>query len=252
MNILKDRVTLVTGGGSGIGRASAVKFAEEGAIVVIAGRREDRGLETENIIRESGGNALYVKTDISRNDDVKNLINEIESKYGRLDCAFNCGGVDGKKSSIVDMTEEDWDEIIDINLKGTFLLLKHEIALMLKQNRGSIVNMASVCGIVARPGRCAYNSSRHAIIGLTKTADLEYSDKGIKVNAVAPGSIKTDIFYRSTQGNPALEKFYADSHPIKRIGMPGEVAECALWLLSDASSFVAGHTLFVDGGFTIQ
>ncbi|MCK4797920.1 MAG: SDR family oxidoreductase [Spirochaetes bacterium] len=250
--ILKKKIALITGGGSGIGRASALLFAQEGAKVIVANRRIEKGEETVNMIKEAGGEAIYIQTDVSKGNNVETLINKIINKYDRLDCAFNCGGIDGKPAPIVECEEEDWDEIIDINLKGTFLLMKYEIRQMLKQGYGSIVNMTSICGIIARPRRCAYNASRHGVIGLTKTAALEYAKKGIRVNAVGPGSIRTDIYVRSTKGDPEKEKKYAEAHPIGRVGEPSEVAEAALWLCSDKASFVVGHTLMVDGGFIVQ
>lgn len=249
---MDQKIALITGGGSGIGRAAAILFANEGAKVIVANRRIDNGNETVEMIQKAGGEAIFVQTDISKPEQVENLISTIVQKYGRLDCAFNNGGVDGKPAPIVDCEEEDWDMIIDINLKGTFLLMKYEIKQMLLQGYGSIVNMSSVCGTIARPNRCAYNASRHGVEGLTKTAALEYSSKGIRTNAVAPGSIKTDIFYRSTQGNLEKEKAYAQGHPIGRIGQPEEVAAAALWLCSDAASFVTGSILLVDGGMTKQ
>jgi NAD(P)-dependent dehydrogenase (short-subunit alcohol dehydrogenase family) len=199
-----------------------------------------------------GGEATFIQTDISRQQMVKELVERSVARYGTLDCAFNNAGIDGKKAPLVELEEHEWDEIININLKGTFLLMKYEIKQMLAQGRGAIVNMASVCSFVARPSRCAYNSSRHAVVGLTRSAALEYAAKGIKINAVAPGSIRTDIFYRSTKGDPSLEKAYAEAHPIKRIGEPREVAEAVLWLCSDSCSFVDGHTLVIDGGFLLQ
>ncbi len=250
--LLEGKVALITGGGSGIGRAAAVLFSNEGATVIVANRKAENGHETVRMIKEAGGEATYIQTDVSKKKDIETLLSAIVQKYGRLDCAFNNGGIDGKPAPIVDCEEEDWDEIININMKGTFLLMKYEIRQMLKQGHGSIVNMSSICGVVARPNRCAYTASRHGIVGLTKTAALEYSSRGIRINAVSPGSIRTDIFYRSTKGNPEKEKMYAQVHPIGRIGEPEEVAHAALWLCSDASSFVAGHSLFVDGGFTIQ
>lgn len=249
--ILNEKIVLITGGGSGIGRAAAVLFASEGAKVIIANRRVEAGNETVNIIKKSGGEALFIQTDISQRVQVETLISTIVQEYGWLDCAFNNGGIDGRPASIVDCEEEDWDEIIDTNLKGTFLLMKYEIRQMLKQGYGSIVNMSSICSKIARPNRCAYIASRHGIEGLTKTAALEYSNKGIRINAVAPGSIRTDIFYRSIQDNPKKEKFYLDRHPIGRIGEPEEVASAALWLCSNAASFVTGSIMFVDGGASI-
>jgi NAD(P)-dependent dehydrogenase (short-subunit alcohol dehydrogenase family) len=252
MGLLENKVTIITGGGSGIGRASALLFAKEGAKVVIAGRRTEKLEETINMIKNQKGEAAYIQTDISKKDQVINLINYTIEKYNKIDCAFNCGGIDGKKATIDETEEEEWNKIIDINLKGTFLLLKYEIKQMLKQGYGTIVNMESVCSVIGRPGRCAYNASRHGVSGLTKTAAIEYANKGIRINAVAPGSIKTDIYHRSTKGDTELEKAYAKSHPIGRVGEPEEVAAAVLWLCTDAASFVIGHTLFVDGGFTIQ
>ncbi len=246
------KIVLVTGGGSGIGRAAAILFAKEGAKVVVANRRIDNGNETVEMIKRNGGEALFIQTDVSQREQVEHLVSTIVQRYGRLDSAFNNGGVDGKPASIVDCAEEDWDQIIDINLKGTFLLLKYEIQQMLKQGHGSIVNMSSVFGTLGRRNRCAYNASRHGVEGLTKTAALEYSNQGIRINAVAPGSIRTDIFHRSTKGDPEKEKVYADGHPIGRIGEPEEVAAAALWLCSDAASFVTGSILLVDGGATKQ
>jgi A-factor type gamma-butyrolactone 1'-reductase (1S-forming) len=246
------RVALVTGGGSGIGRAAALRFGRDGCSVAIAGRDESRGAETVRLVEESGGRAFFLKTDVSRESEVAGLVGETVKRFGRVDCAFNNAGIDGKKAALIDMEESDWDEIVDTNLKGTFFLLKHEIRQMLAQGGGAIVNMASVCSFVARPSRCAYNSSRHAVVGLTKSAALEYADRGVRVNAVAPGSIRTDIFKRSTGGNPAMEKAYADAHPVKRIGEPEEIAEAVHWLCSSSSSFVIGHTLVVDGGFLVQ
>ena len=249
---LDEKVVLVTGGGSGIGRAAAILFANEGARVVIANRRIEAGNETVNTIKQNGGDAMFIQTDVSQKNQVLKLIDTIVEKYGRLDCAFNNAGIDGKPAPIIDCEEEDWDEIIDINLKGTFLLMKYEIRQMLTQGYGSIVNMSSICSTIARPNRCAYIASRHGIEGLTKTAALEYSGKGIRINAVAPGSIRTDIFYRSIKDNPDKEKFYLNRHPIGRIGEPEEVASAALWLCSNAASFVTGSIMMIDGGASTQ
>jgi NAD(P)-dependent dehydrogenase (short-subunit alcohol dehydrogenase family) len=246
------RVAIVTGGGSGIGRAAALRFGRDGGRVAIAGRNESRGEETVRMVEAAGGLAFFLKTDVSRESEVAGLVGETVRRFGRVDCAFNNAGIDGKKAALIDMEEADWDEIVDTNLKGTFFLLKHETRQMLAQGGGAIVNMASVCSFVARPSRCAYNSSRHAVVGLTKSAALEYADRGVRVNAVAPGSIRTDIFKRSTGGNPAMEKAYADAHPAKRIGEPEEIAEAVHWLCSASASFVIGHTLVVDGGFLVQ
>lgn len=252
MGIEPGKVALVTGGGSGIGRAAALAFAKEKARVALAGRDERKGGETVSMIEASGGTAFFLKADVSKEADVKRLVDETVSRYGSLDYAFNNAGIDGRKAELIDLAAAEWDEIVDINLKGTFLLLKHEIIQMLAQGKGAIVNMASVCSFVARPSRCAYNASRHGVVGLTRSAALEYASRGIRVNAVAPGSVNTDIFRRSTGGDPAREKAYADAHPLKRIGEPEEIAESVLWLCSDSASFVVGHVLVADGGFLLQ
>jgi A-factor type gamma-butyrolactone 1'-reductase (1S-forming) len=252
MGLLEGKIALITGGGSGIGRAAAILFAKEGARVAIGGRRHYECEQTVELIKKEGGSAFCMSVDVSIKEDVRNFIEKTISVYGRLDCAFNNAGIDGKKAPLIELDEREWDEIVDINLKGTFLLMKYEIKGMLEQGGGSIVNMASVCSFIARPDRCAYNASRHGVLGLTRSAALEVAHKGIRVNAVAPGSTRTDIFSRSTKGNPILEKSYADAHPVKRIAEPIEIAEAALWLCSDRSSFVIGHTLLVDGGLTIQ
>ena len=249
--MLEGRVALVTGGGSGIGRASALLFAREGATVVVANRNADNGAETVRLVEKAGGRASFVQTDVSKDTEVERLVRTIVERHGRLDCAFNNGGIDGTPAEVVACKEDDWDEIVGTNLKGTYLLMKHEIAQMLKQGKGAIVNMSSVTGFIVRPNRLAYNVSRHGTIGATKTAALEYGRKGIRVNAVAPGSIRTAIFARSTKGDPVREKMYAEAHALGRVGEPEEVAEAALWLCSDRSSFVTGQTLLVDGGMTL-
>ena len=251
-DLIKDKICLITGGGTGVGRVAAIKFAQEGAIVVIANRRIDKGEEVLKIIKDMGNKAFFVQTDISKEKQVEKLIDEIINKYGRLDCAFNCAGIDGKKASIVQCDESSWDEIMNINLKGTFFLLKYEIKAMLENREGTIVNMSSVNGFLGRINRCAYNASRAAIISLTKTAAMEYIKNGIRVNAIAPAAIDTDIFERMTDGNDEIKANYAKKHPIGRIAEPDEIAEAALWLCSNKSAFVVGQTLIIDGGVLIS
>lgn len=251
-DLLKNKVTIVTGGGSGIGRASAILFAKEGAKVVVANRSVEKGEDTVNIIKEMGGEAHFVMTDVGKKDDIINLITKTVEIFGRLDCAFNCAGIDGVKKNIIDIEEEEWNEVIDTNLKGTFFLLKHEIKQMLKQGySGTIVNMASINGLFGRTKRTPYNSSRSGIISLTKTTALEYIKDKIRINCIAPAAVNTDLFIKYTKGDKDIMKQYADAHPIGRICSPEEIAEAVLWLLSEKSSFVVGHTLVIDGGASI-
>lgn len=249
---LESKVILVTGGSTGIGKASCELFCEEGARVIFVGRREEAGALAEAELKKKGYDAKFIPCDISQRAQVEKLFESIMNDYGRLDGAFNCGGVDGRKAMLLDCTDEDWNEIIGINLYGTFLLVQQELAIMLEQGAGSIVNMSSICGTLARPGRVAYNTSRHGVEAITKTAALEYSSKGIRINAVAPASVRTDIFLRSTGGDKAREEAYGKGHPIGRIAEPREVAKAALWLLGDAPDFIEGHVLTIDGAFTIQ
>lgn len=250
--MLDGKVAIVTGGGTGIGRAASLLFSKEGAKVVVAGRTAATGEDTVHEVRQGGGDAVFVRTDVSKLEDVDNLIDTTVRTYGRLDCAFNNAGVGGPKATLVETADDDWDDINDTNVRGTFLLVRAEAREMMRNSGGAIVNMASVCSFIVRPGRCAYNTSRHAVVGLTKSAALDLAAKGIRVNAVAPGSTRTAIFVRSTQGNPQLEEAFAKAHPIQRIAEPDEIAEAALWLCSERSSFVIGHVLTVDGGLTLQ
>ncbi len=250
--MLNGKVVIVTGGGTGIGRAAAQLFCSEGAKVVVAGRTAATGEETVHDIHRNGGDGIFVATDVSKVEAVDNLVETAVRTYGRLDCAFNNAGIDGPKASLAETLDNDWDHINDINVRGTFLLVRAEAQEMARNGSGAIVNMASVCSFIVRPDRCAYNTSRHAVVGLTKSAALELAPKGIRVNAVAPGSTRTAIFARSTQGNPQVEQAYAKAHPIQRIAEPNEIAEAALWLCSERSSFVIGHVLTVDGGLTLQ
>lgn len=247
LNDFKDKVAIVTGGSFGIGRATAVAFAKRGARVTIADRVEDA--ETINVIRSAGGEALFVKCDVSQAAEVSVMLEQTVKKFGRLDFAFNNAGVEGLTAPIPECTEENWDKTIDINLKGVWLCMKYEIPYMLKQGRGSIVNNASVAGLVGFTGIPAYVASKHGIIGLTKNAALENAKAGIRVNAVCPGVIKTPMIDRFTGKNKEVEKQFVDMEPVGRLGQPEEVAEAVMWLCSDAASFVTGISLPVDGGW---
>jgi NAD(P)-dependent dehydrogenase (short-subunit alcohol dehydrogenase family) len=246
---LRGKVAIVTGGTSGIGRDTAVLFAKAGAKVVVAGRREAEGKETIDLIRAAGGDGLLVKTDVSRAADVLALVQKTVEKFGRLDVAFNNAGIEGSWSPIAEQSEEDWDNTVDINLKGVWLCLKYEIQQMLKQGGGgAIVNMASVAGFIGSAGAATYCASKHGVMALTKSAALETARSGIRVNVVCPAVIETPMGER-LWGAPEAKKFALSLHPIGRFGRPQEIADAVLWMCSDGASFMTGQSLVLDGGF---
>jgi NAD(P)-dependent dehydrogenase (short-subunit alcohol dehydrogenase family) len=245
---LQNKVALVTGGTTGIGRDTAVLFAKAGAKVVVSGRREREGQETSNLIRAAGGDGLFVKSDVSKSSDVQSLVQKTVEKFGGLDIAFNNAGIEGKWVPLIEQSLEDWDAVIDINLKGTWLCLKYEIQQMLKQGGGgTIVNMSSVAGLMGAAGAGVYCASKHGVIGLTRTAALEHAANGIRVNAVCPAVIETAMSDRAF-ADPEANKRVLALHPIGRFGKPMEVAEALLWLCSSKSSFMTGHYIVLDGG----
>jgi len=246
------KVALVTGGGSGIGRATALAFAREGAKVVVADVGVEGGEETVRQIKAAGGEATFVRTDVAKAADVEALIAKTVQTYGRLDCAFNNAGIEGVLTSTVESSEENWDRVIDINLKGVWLCLKAEIPQMLKQGGGAIVNTASAAGLIGIAGGSAYVASKHGVNGLTKTAALEYAKQGIRVNAVCPGVIRTPMVERGFASNPQMMEAMVAVEPIGRLGKPEEIGEAVVWLCSDAASFVTGLPMAVDGGWTAQ
>ncbi len=253
MAAFTGKVAIVTGGSAGIGRATAVAFAREGAKVVVASRRVKEGEETVQLIREAGSDGFFIKTDVAKASDVKTMVEKTVATYGRLDCAFNNAGViEPKPGPLVEQTEETFDQIVNVNIKGVWLSMKYEIPEMLKRGGGAIVNMSSVAGVVAFPGLGIYIASKHAVIGLTKTAALEYSKSGVRVNAVNPAAIETEMLGHVAGDNPEAKAQMAAMHPIGRIGRAEEVAEAVIWLCSDKASFVTGHSLLVDGGYTAQ
>ena len=249
---LEDKVALITGGASGIGRSIALAFAEAGAKIVIGDIMVEEGEETVSLIRQSGGDAVFVYADISGAKAVETLINNTVDHYGRLDCACNNAGIEGETIPIVECSEENWDRTLNINLKGVWLCLKYEIAQMLKQGSGSIVNISSTMGLVAFESIAPYVASKHGVIGLTKTAALEYAKSGIRVNAVCPGNTHTPIIDRIMEVNPEIIENLIDSTPVGRLAKPEEIANAVIWLCSDASSFVTGHSMVVDGGYIVQ
>lgn len=245
---LYEKVALVTGASSGIGQATALAFARAGAKVVAASRRIVEGEETVRRIQEAGGEAIFVKTDVSKGVEVEMLIDKTIDIYGRLDCAFNNAGIPSI-GMLTEVLEEDWDRVIDVNLKGTWLCLKYEIAAMLKLGGGAIVNAASMGAVVGFAGYTSYCASKGGVIALTQAAAMEYAKSGIRINAVSPGAIETDML--GTIPAPQLAQIVA-MHPIRRSGKPKEVAEAVVWLCSDAASFVTGHNMIIDGGYTAQ
>jgi len=252
--LLEDKITLITGGGSGIGRTTALAFARAGAKVVISGRREREGYETLGLVKKLGGQGEFIKADISKEADVEVLVNQTLAAYGRLDVAFNNAGIEGEVGKQThEQSVANYRAVIDTNVLGVLLAMKFEIAAMLKNGGGAIVNNASVGGLIGFPGVSVYVASKHAVLGLTKTAALEYAKQGIRVNAVAPGGIETPMLHRFT-GGPGSDFFnqLAGMHPIGRLGRPEEIAEAVLWLCSDKASFVTGLSLTADGGWTAQ
>jgi NAD(P)-dependent dehydrogenase (short-subunit alcohol dehydrogenase family) len=248
MKQFHDQVVLVTGGTSGIGRATAVAFGREGASVVVSGRRAEEGNETVQLVQSAGGQGLFVRADVSNPADVESMLATVLSRFGRLDVAFNNAGVEDAAAPFHEQTVENYDRVMGINVKGLWLSMQAEIRQMLKQGGGAIVNTSSIGGLIAITGNATYVATKHAVIGYTKAAALEYSKLGIRVNAVAPAAIDTDMVRRFAS-EPAVRDQLARAHPIGRIGQPEEVAEAVLWLASPAASFVTGHTLVVDGGY---
>lgn len=246
------KVALVTGGSGGIGRATSLEFARQGAKVVVSDLLVEAGQETVQLISSAGGEATFVKADVTQAAQVEALVGQTLETYGRLDCAFNNAGIEGGMAKTDDYDEDRWDQVININLKGVWLCMKYEIQHMLSHGGGAIVNTASVAGLVGFRYGPAYVASKHGVNGLTKTAALEYAKVGIRVNAVCPGVIRTPMFERGQQKNPRLEERFAASHPVGRIGQPEEIARAVVWLCSAAASFVTGTQMPVDGGFVAQ
>ena len=266
--LFKDSVALVTGAATGIGRASAIAFAREGAQVVAADVQASETEETVSLIKKAGGEAVFIRADVANAKDVRELIAKTVRAYGRLDVAHNNAGIRGERARIHDSTEEDWDRVIDTNLKGIWLCMKYEIPEMLKAGGGAIVNTASIAGLVGLRKYAPYTASKHGIIGLTKAAALEYARVGIRVNAVCPGLIDTPLVQRPLYGkirptsplrrgirNAKKMLGYAVlamDQPAGRLGLSEEVAEAVVWLCSEAASFVNGHAMTIDGGFVAE
>lgn len=248
--IFQNKVAIVTGGSFGIGQATAIAFATRGAKVVVADCIEDQ--ETINTIKNLGGDALFIKCDVSKANEVKAMVEKTISTFGRLDYAFNNAGIEGGSATTEECSEENWDRIINVNLKGVWLCMKYQIPEMRKAKKGAIVNCASIAGLVGFQGSPGYTASKHGVVGLTKTTALENAKLGIRVNAVCPGVIRTPMIDRFTGKSKEVEKQFENAEPIGRLGNPEEVAEAVAYLCSDAASFITGHSLPVDGGWIAQ
>ncbi|MDJ0594687.1 MAG: SDR family oxidoreductase [Pleurocapsa sp. MO_226.B13] len=250
MNRLENKVALVTGGGSGIGRATALKFAAEGASVVIGNRNEEAGQKTVESIEQAGGKASFYQTDVSKLENVRDLVKHAVDTYGGLNMAFNNAGAEDPQAMTPDQTEDTFDLLMNVNVKGVWYSMKCEIEHMLENGGGTIVNTSSIAGLIGFPGHGPYVASKHAVMGLTKTAALEYAKQGIRINAVCPGAIQTPMLEEFTGGDSSTIEYMKSLHPIGRLGKPDEIANTVVWLCSDEASFVLGQGITVDGGFT--
>lgn len=250
-NRFQDKVVVVTGGSSGIGKVTAIEFARAGAKVVIAARRAEESRQVVKQIRDEGGEAAFIQTDVAQHDSVRKLMQQTVEIYGRLDCAFNNAGIAGDVfTSTADHTEENWDAVMDVNLKGTFLCMKYEIAEMLKNGGGTIVNNSSVYGLRSSTvGHVPYAVSKHGVVALTKTAAHEYATKGIRINAVCPGWTHSEIVDSALETYPDLGKFISEIVPMQRVADSIEIARVVLWLSSDEASYLTGQAIAPDGGW---
>jgi NAD(P)-dependent dehydrogenase (short-subunit alcohol dehydrogenase family) len=248
VNDMDGRVAIVTGASSGIGRASALAFAKQGAHVVVADLDDERGESVAEEAAATGSEALFVRTDVTSPADVAALVDECVARFGRLDYAHNNAGIQTASASTADCSLDDWNRTLAVNLTGVFLCVRAEIPGLLEHGGGVIVNTSSAGGLKGFPGASAYVAAKHGVIGLTKCAALEYATSGIRVNAVCPGVVDTELTARFTQGDPDLRARLLDVEPVHRFGTPAEIADAVLWLCSDQASFVTGHALVIDGG----
>jgi NAD(P)-dependent dehydrogenase (short-subunit alcohol dehydrogenase family) len=244
------KVAFVTGAGSGIGRATAIAFAAEGAEVVLADIDTVGNEETARLVAEHGGRVLAVKCDVTSSSDIQAVIEQTVQEFGRLDVAFNNAGIEQPPAPLVDISEDQWSRLLDIDLRSAFLCMKYEIPAMLEQGGGSIVNTSSGAGVVGIRGQAAYVAAKHGLIGLTKSAALDYAAQGVRVNAICPGIIETPMMDRFSGGTPEGRDRVIGQEPVGRMGRPEEIASAVLWLSSDLGAFATGHAMVIDGGQT--
>ncbi|MBS1683443.1 MAG: glucose 1-dehydrogenase [Bacteroidetes bacterium] len=248
--MFESKVAIITGGASGIGQATAIAFARLGAKVVLADV-QDAG-DTLHHVRQPGGDGIYVKCDVSKEADVKALVGKTIEEYGRLDFGINNAGVEGANKSLRDLTEAEWDKTVDINLKGVWLCMKHEIPYILQQSKGAIVNTASIAAMVGFPNMAAYVASKHGIAGLTKVAALELAKTDLRVNAICPGAIRTPMAERGMGSDPQSVNAYTSLIPMGRMGLPEEIADTIVYLCSPSASYITGMVMVADGGWTVH
>ena len=242
----------MTGGASGLGRVTAIALAREGAKVVVADVAESEGEATAQMITSAGGQAIFVKADVTKSSEVEAMVEATVKAFGRLDFALNNAGIDGVRARTADYPEEVWHQVINLNLTGVFLCLKYELPLMVRQGSGVIVNMSSVAGVTGFPGHAAYTASKHGVIGLTKTAAIDYAKAGIRVNAICPAYTRTPMLSRMLEQKPELEAKLISRVPLRRLGTAEEIAQAAIYLFSDAAAFITGHSLVMDGGIVAE
>jgi NAD(P)-dependent dehydrogenase (short-subunit alcohol dehydrogenase family) len=243
-----QKVAIVTGASSGIGRATAVALAKQGVKVMVAARRAKEGEETVHLVKEAGSEGIFVKTDVANEDNVKSLVEKTVKMYDRLDYAFNNAAIPEITTPLIEQTSNVFDQIMNVNVKGVWLCMKYEIPEMIRSGGGAIVNTSSGAGVIGIPQQPVYSASKHAVLGMTKSAALEYAKSGIRINAIAPGLVETEMLEEVAEDNKELIESLKSKTPIGRIGDPREIANAVVWLLSDKASFVLGHTLLVDGG----
>jgi NAD(P)-dependent dehydrogenase (short-subunit alcohol dehydrogenase family) len=250
---LEGKIALVTGGGGGIGRATCLAYAREGAKVAVVDVDGAAAVDVAKAVAGSGGEAIAIVADVSRSEQVAAMMEQVVARFGRLDIAFNNAGIDIEHLPLAQTSEEDFDRLMSINVKGVWLCMKFEIAQMLKQGEGgAIVNTSSIGGLIGAPRQPIYGSTKHAVLGMTKAAAVEYGRKGIRINAVCPGIIRTEMTERAIAREPRRKTYIEQAHPIGRLGEAEDIARSVVFLSSEDAAFVLGHSLAVDGGFTAR